>query len=157
MTDVQAQLGSMTPEAKRELAAQLLARRLGNTKTVHPQSHVQQQWWYSHLMRPESMALSVPFPMRIRSRVDVPALRRAFQAIIDRHAVFRTTYTMLAGEPMQEVHGRGVLHFEQVDASGWTEEQLRERANAEHIRQFDLEKGPVLRVMAHTLPVTNAP
>jgi len=150
VTDVQAQLGALTPDEKRMLAAQLLAKRLGNTKTVHPQSPGQQHWWYNQLMHPESLSLTVPIPMRIVSRVDVPALRRAFQAIVDRHAVFRTTYTMLAGEPMQEVRGRAEVHFEQVDASSWTQEQLRERVNAEHLRQFDLEKGPVLRVTLFT-------
>lgn len=155
MSDIQSQLGAMTPDEKRVLASQLLARRLGNTKTVHPQSHVQQNWWYSHLMHPDSLALSVPFPMRIVSKVDVPALRRAFQGMIDRHSVLRTTYTMLAGEPMQEVHGQSDLQFEQVDASGWTDEQLRERVNAEHLRQFDLEKGPVLRVTLYSRSETD--
>ncbi len=155
MTDVQAQLGAWTADEKRALAAQLLAKRLGNTKTVHPQSQVQQQWWYNHLMHPESLSLTVPFPMQIVSRVDVAALRRAFQSMVDRHAVFRTTYTMLAGEPMQEVHTQAEVHFEQVDTSQWTDEQIRKHVNAEHLRQFDLEKGPVLRVTLFTRSETD--
>src|SRR4051812_31155861 len=98
MTDVNAQLSGLSAEEKRALAAQLLAKRLGGTKTVHIQSFGQQQWWYSNLMHPDSLALSVPFPMRIKSPVDVQALRRCFQTLIDRHSALRTTYTMLAGE-----------------------------------------------------------
>ena len=155
MTDLQAQLSGLSADEKRALAAQLLAKRLGGAKTVHTQSFGQQQWWFIHLMHPESLALAVPFPMRIVSRVDLPALKRSFQHLVDRHSVLRTTYTMLAGEPMQEVHSRAEVAFDEVDAVGWTDQELRERVNAEHLRPFDLEKGPVLRVTLFSRSATD--
>jgi amino acid adenylation domain-containing protein len=146
MTDIQTQLKGMSTEEKRALAAQLLKKRLGGAKTVHPQSFGQQNWWYMTLMQPDSMALNVPCPLRIVSRVDVEALRRSFQTIVDRHAALRTTFTMLAGEPMQEVHAQAEVAFEHVDASGWSDDELRARVNAAHLVPFDIERGPILRV-----------
>ena len=102
MTHVDAQIGGLSAEEKRALAAQLLAKRLGGAKTISTQSFGQQQWWYTNLMHPDSLSLSVPFPMRIKSRLDVPALRRCFQTLVDRHSALRTTYTMLAAGEEQE-------------------------------------------------------
>jgi hypothetical protein len=96
------------------------------------------------------MVYNVNFAARIRSNVDIPALRRAFQALVDRHPALRTTFSVLSGKPAQQVHQELGVHFVETDASGLNSEVLQSRLLEEAYRPFDLERGPVLRVNLFT-------
>lgn len=65
---------------------------------------------------PQSAAFNDALTARIRSSVDVPALQRAFQTLAARHAVLRTTFPILNGEPVQAVHDDSSVFFEVTDA-----------------------------------------
>ena len=88
--------------------------------------------------------------MKIRAALDVAALRRAFSALVERHAALRTTFTISRGHPIQRVADRVELHFQQEDARHWSEAQLDERLTEESERPFDLERGPLLRINLFT-------
>ncbi len=92
------------------------------------------------------MVYNVNFAARIRSDMDIPALRRAFQALVDRHPALRTTFPVRSGKPAQQVHQQLSVHFVETDASAWDSEVLKTRLLEEAYRPFDLERGPVLRV-----------
>ncbi len=92
------------------------------------------------------MVYNVNFAARICSEVDIPALRRAFQALLDRHASLRTTFSVRSGKPVQQVHERLQVHFEETDARAWGSDELKTRLVEEANRPFDLERGPLLRV-----------
>jgi len=100
------------------------------------------------------MVYNVNFAARIRSAVDIPALRRAFQALVDRHPALRTTFSMRSGKPAQRIHQHQALHFVETDASAWTGDALKARLLEEAYRPFDLERGPVLRVNLFAGPGT---
>ena len=82
----------------------------------------------------------------------MPALRWAFQCLVDRHAALRTTYSMVNGAPVQRVHSRAELCFEEIDAAAWMLEEFHPRVVEAYRRAFDLERGPLLRVslFSHT-------
>ncbi len=82
--------------------------------------------------------------------VDIPALRRAFQALVDRHPSLRTTFAVHSGKPVQQIHEHQPVHFEETDASTWREDELQTRLVEETQRPFDLERGPVMRVSLFT-------
>jgi amino acid adenylation domain-containing protein len=111
-----------------------------------PLSHGQRALWFLNRLAPASAAFNIVFAARVVSRIDSSSLRRAFQSLLDRHAALRTIYFERDGEPRQQIH-RGVsVHFNQTDASNWTDQALYDRLAAETRRPFDLEHGPVLRV-----------
>ncbi len=95
---------------------------------------------------PESSIYNVSFAGRIRSNMDVPAFRRALQALVDRHPSLRTTFVVHADKPVQQIHEHQPVHFEETDASSWSGEELHTRLIEETQRPFDLERGPVMRV-----------
>src|SRR5262249_1602065 len=98
-------------------------------------------------LAPESVAYDIASALRIKAKPDEAALRRAFQALVDRHAALRTTFSAVQGRAMQHVHEQRKAAVETVDASLWDEAALAERLRDEAHVPFDLEHGPLLRAL----------
>ncbi|HPL27155.1 MAG TPA: condensation domain-containing protein, partial [Anaerolineae bacterium] len=113
---------------------------------MHPLSHGQRALWFLHQLAPGSAAYNIVRAVRIVSDLDVPALARAFQRLVDRHAALRTTFTAREGQPLQHVHEHMDACFQVRDASGWSRGALNERLAEESVCPFDLERGPLMRV-----------
>jgi amino acid adenylation domain-containing protein len=141
-----------------ELAAALLSEASRPAESVpeqsaprgasseHPLSRGQQALWFLQQMAPSSTAYNITNAVRVLSELDVEALRRAFDALVRRHAALRTTFVVRDGGPAQVIGEDAGASFHAEDASGWREEALRERLAAEAERPFDLGQGPLLRV-----------
>ncbi len=117
------------------------------TRTV---SHGQEALWFLHQVAPESAAYNLFSAVRIRSTVDVEALRAAFEALSRRHPVLRTLYPVRDGAPTAQVLD-GPVDFERVEASGLDDMALRALVSDEAHRPFDLGRGPVFRVRLYAL------
>ena len=72
----------------------------------------QKALWFLHQQAPHSTAYNISLPVRVLSALDTAALRRALQRVIDRHAILRTTYDVVDGEPGQQVAGRADVAFD---------------------------------------------
>lgn len=95
--------------------------------TSHPLSYGQRGLWWIYQIAPDNAAYNCAFAARIRSRLDLPAFRRTFQKLVDRHEMLRTTYHTDGGTPFQRIHEHLALSIEVQDASEWCEEGLQER------------------------------
>lgn len=115
-----------------------------------PLSYNQMALWVLYSIAPSTSAYNVAFAARVRCEVDVTALRRAFQKLIDRHPSLRSTYGTEGEEPVQHVYWRRKVHFDEINASGFTDEQLHNLVVAEYKHPFDLEAGPMLRAALFT-------
>ncbi|MFL6192843.1 MAG: amino acid adenylation domain-containing protein, partial [Thermoanaerobaculia bacterium] len=111
-----------------------------------PLSHGQRALWLLHLLDPESAAYNVPGLVTIEGPLDAGALRRAFQAIVDRHPILRSTVVAPQGEPVRHVHERMEVAFFEESVARWTEEEIARRLDEEANQPFNLESGPLLRV-----------
>ncbi len=131
---------------------------------AHPLSHGQRALWYLHRLDPESAAYNISGAAKISagqgsemSRLDMSRLERAARHLVQRHSVLRTTYRLVNGEPVAKV-GSGtdldfqVVDFQTIEANGSSQEALRQRLTAEAERPFDLENGPVLRLVIYQRP-----
>jgi phthiocerol/phenolphthiocerol synthesis type-I polyketide synthase C len=114
--------------------------------SAHPLSYGQRSMWFLYQLAPGSPAYTIIYAGRIVGDLDVPALERAALALVDRHAILRTTYAVRDGHPVQLVHSRWPVRIARHslglgagpdELSGW----LRRETN----RPFDLQTGPVLR------------
>jgi amino acid adenylation domain-containing protein len=130
---------------KRTQLMHSLQRHMGAALTSAPLSHGQAALWFLQQTLPDSAAYHVAFCVRVRSLLDVAALRRACQQLLNRHEALRTTYAMREGVPHQVIHAYQVVQFEQRAAAGWTREQLHEQVLAAYARPFDLERGSLWR------------
>jgi amino acid adenylation domain-containing protein len=150
MSQTAQQIADLSPNEKRALLARLLRKKASESKSFYPLSDNQQGIWFLCQFAPESSIYNVSFAARIRSDVDIPAFRRAFQALVDRHPSLRTTIAVHSGKPVQQIHENQSVHFEEIDASIWRENELQTRLIEETQRPFDLECGPVMRVSLFT-------
>jgi amino acid adenylation domain-containing protein len=139
-------IADLSPNEKRALLAELLRKKARESQSFYPLSDNQQGIWFLRQFAPENSVYNVSFAGRIRSDVDIPALRRAFQALADRHPSLRTTFAMRAGKPLQQIHPHLPVPFEATDASTWREDEVETRLVEATQRPFDLERGPIMRV-----------
>jgi amino acid adenylation domain-containing protein/non-ribosomal peptide synthase protein (TIGR01720 family) len=143
-----------------QLAAQALTQSPARSQSLptaarereveYPLSYGQRGLWFLYNLAPESTAYNLARAARVQSGLNVAALKRAFQALVDRHASLRTTFTASQGEPFQRVHERLEISFNQENAQGWSDALLNDRLVEEANRPFDLEHGPLLRISLFT-------
>ncbi|HSD45842.1 MAG TPA: amino acid adenylation domain-containing protein, partial [Pyrinomonadaceae bacterium] len=122
------------------------ATEIDSERRGEPLSSSQQSLWFLHQLAPEDPTYNLAFAARIHGDLDVNSLRKAFQALVNRHASLRTTFADDNGEPVQQVHEQASVFFEEYDVADLDESRFTERLVAEAQRPFDLEHGPLLKV-----------
>jgi len=128
----------------------LLTHEAGPIELLCPLSFGQRALWFLYRVAPDSAAYNIPLAVRIRSPLDVAALRRAFQTLVDRHPSLRTSFSESHGQPVQRVHAHQDIDLAETDAASWTDAALAARVYEASQRPFDLTRGPVLRVSLFT-------
>ncbi|MEW6734668.1 MAG: condensation domain-containing protein, partial [Acidobacteriota bacterium] len=113
-------------------------------------SYGQQALWFLQQLAPTNSAYSLCFAVRIISGLDTKALQRAFQTLIDRHPILRTTYPVHNGKPTQHIHKYIRLDFKEVKAIEWDDRELNLRMVEEAQRPFNLEQDSPLRLCLFT-------
>ncbi|MBQ1098888.1 amino acid adenylation domain-containing protein [Streptomyces sp. b94] len=111
--------------------------------TPVPLSFTQQRLWFLAQLDGTSAAYNIPMAMRLRGRLDRPALLRALAAVVQRHEVLRTRFADDGGVPRQVIgDGRDfTVGEEELDDPARLAAICREEAAA----PFDLERGPLIR------------
>ncbi|WP_255208205.1 non-ribosomal peptide synthase/polyketide synthase [Myxococcus sp. AM009] len=116
-----------------------------------PLSFAQQRLWFLDQLQPGDVSYNMPSALQLSGALDVEALRRAVNALVERHEALRTTFQAEAGEPRQVVLPPRALPMTTVDLSALHGRANRESAALKHAthdaqRPFDLSTGPLLRV-----------
>jgi surfactin family lipopeptide synthetase A len=125
-----------------------IPRLSGNTA---PLSFAQQQIWLHTQLVPEIPIYNEPVTIRRDGPLDVPVLERALTEIVRRHQAWRTTFTLVNGEPAQVILPAAPVHLRLVDLTGLpssTRELEAEKLGvAEAVLPFDLSQGPLFRAL----------
>lgn len=112
-------------------------------------AHAQLRVWFLTRLDPDSAAYNESRAHRLSGRIDIDALRTSLQAVIQRHEILRTTFTVINDEPRQVVHENATLDFQCLDLSSAPlssrDEMLSSVLTAVAQEPFDLESGPLLR------------
>ena len=108
-----------------------------------PASFAQQRLWVVDRLEPGSAAYNMAAALRMRGALDVDALRRSLDALVERHETLRTTLEERGGEPVQVVHAPAPAALDVVEVAD--EAEAARLAAAEARRPFDLAAGPLLR------------
>ena len=119
-------------------------------KTSYPLSYGQEAMWFIYQIAPDSVAYNIFITVKINSYLNITAVNRVWEKIIEHHPILRTTYTSHEGKPVQQVNQQQKLNLEVIDASNWSEDHLKEKIFAISDRPFNLEKDSVLRVNLFT-------
>nr|QEO74542.1 condensation domain-containing protein [uncultured bacterium] len=114
-----------------------------------PLSFAQQRLWFIDQLEPGNAAYNVPAAVRLRGRLNIPALEQSLSEIARRHEVLRTSFALRDGVPVQIVHEAEPMKLGIIDLGGLEEgERVREAqrlASRESQEGFDLSTGPVWR------------
>jgi len=113
-------------------------------------SNAQKGLWFLYRMAPESGAYNMPITLEIEGALDYAALEQAFNAVIHRHAILRSTFIMDKGEPTQLISDSYLLSIHQLDLRDLQVEVQNGRVyqiiNEQASLPFDLEKKPPIRI-----------
>jgi amino acid adenylation domain-containing protein len=115
-----------------------------------PLSFAQQRLWFLDRLEPGSSAYNIPSAFALSGQVDECALAAAYGAILRRHEALRTTFPMVAGQPVQRIGQPAVPAVPVVDLTGLApghRQAVAERLTADETRRtFDLAAGPLVRL-----------
>ena len=117
----------------------------------YPLSCMQQGMLFNALSAPGTGLQVEQTTYAICGRLDVAAFGRAWQSVVDRHPVLRTTFVWSGlKEPVQVVRNKVALPIEQGDwraiAPDDQAQRLEAFLTADRARGFDLSSGPLLRL-----------
>jgi len=160
MSSIYEQIANLPPE-KRELLEMMLLEQgvdlsqvlivpLPRDTNKFPLSFSQQRLWFLDKLEPGSPLYNIPAVLRLKGTLDIPALEKSFNKIIERHEVLRTTFTEENGEALQVVAKQLTLNVEIIDLQDTPPEQrdavMHQHAIEESLKPFNLSQGPLLRV-----------
>ena len=116
-----------------------------------PLSFAQQRLWFLDQMEPGLTAYNVPAAVRLVGRLDVPVLNWSLNEIVRRHESLRSTFDVLAGEPVQVIAPTLKLSIPIVDLThlpdAVREAEAMRHSQEEAQRPFDLARGPLIRAV----------
>jgi amino acid adenylation domain-containing protein len=114
-------------------------------------SFAQERLWLLAQWMPDSPAYGIPAAVHLTGALDIPALAAALRAVVRRHEILRTTFSAIAGLPVQVLREiRDIpAALPVIDLAGLDEEARKRAAAALAWRAsrqpFDLQRGPLLR------------
>ncbi|MEV0460842.1 amino acid adenylation domain-containing protein [Catellatospora methionotrophica] len=138
-----ATLARILDQARRDQAGQPLPA-LRPTAAAPVASFTQERLWLLDQLGADGGAYNVPAAWLLTGPVDAAALRRAFAAIVARHAVLRSSYPERGGRPAVRVRAHvpvDLIGSAAADEPG----AIRSLLAAEAQRPFDLADGPLFR------------
>ena len=118
---------------------------------VYPLSPIQSGLLFHSLYAPDSGMYFEQFSCQIHD-LDIAALKQAWQRVVDRHAILRSSFVWAAGssEPVQVVHRRAPISWNELDwrDSSAAERQKRLDAFLEADREagFDIAAPLLMRI-----------
>ncbi|MBE8991384.1 amino acid adenylation domain-containing protein, partial [Nostoc sp. LEGE 12450] len=113
---------------------------------TYPLSHNQKALWFLYQSAPSSTAYNTTYSAKlVTTNLDIPALKQAAQALVERHPLLRTTFATIDGEPVQTVHENQQVDFSIEEAFDLGQDDINNWLSEKSDRPFDLEQGPILR------------
>lgn len=114
-----------------------------------PLSLAQKRWWFLHELDPDGFGLNRPLTFRLRGALDRQALRTSLADMVQRHAIFRTTFPIANDEPHQAIAESLSFDLTWIDLA-YVPESERDVQIKEHLLNiirapFDLARGPIWR------------
>jgi amino acid adenylation domain-containing protein/thioester reductase-like protein len=114
---------------------------------THPLGYNQQSLWFLRQLVPEDVSFNVSGAVRVHGELRIAYLRRALETLMARHAALRTTFTVVDGQPVQEIHEQLPVPLRVIDASNWSEAEVDEFLASKAHQPFDVAHAPAFRVI----------
>ncbi|HXV82217.1 MAG TPA: amino acid adenylation domain-containing protein, partial [Candidatus Binatia bacterium] len=120
-----------------------------NTPECFPLSYSQQRLWFLDQLEPNNPVYNICRAERIKGQLNRQALEWSLVEIVQRHAILRTSFPTVNGEPVQIVDGKARFCLPEVNLSRLhideKQNELKRVMRHEARTGFDLARGPMFR------------
>src|SRR5689334_7652938 len=129
-------------------------------KTIYRLSPMQQGMLFHSLAAPNSGIYLQQLCCRLRETLNVPMFMRAWDRVVERHAILRTSFSTDDQDgPQQQVHNAVNLSFEQHDYRALEKQdqtqKLDDYLQTDRRRGFDFNVAPLMRFALFRLEEDN--
>ncbi|HEX5835671.1 MAG TPA: amino acid adenylation domain-containing protein, partial [Pyrinomonadaceae bacterium] len=118
-------------------------------------SFAQQRLWFLDQLQPGRADYNIPVAVRLTGPLNVAVLEKALNSVVQRHEVLRTTFAVVDGQPVQQIHPHQPWQLPVTNlgnpAPVEREDAVKKLVEEEAQRPFNLTSGPLLR--AQLLPL----
>ncbi len=115
-----------------------------------PLSPAQQRIWFMEQLAPDALGYNEVEAMRLSGYLNADALERAFNIVVGRHELLRSTIQDCDGRPSFVVHDQWPLEFKRIDLRSLPaperEAEIERLLVSEPRRPYNLEVAPGIRV-----------
>ncbi len=147
-------------DPKRQLLEKFLQGELGSRRRVQsipprvpgqdiPLSHAQEQVWVHAQLAPHLPLYNEPVTVHYSGSLNAEALERSFNEILRRHEAWRTSFQVIDGQPIQNVHDELSISLPLIDLTdlppAQREAKALEIATADAREPLDLACVPLFR------------
>ncbi len=110
-----------------------------------PLSFAQQRLWFLHQLEPDSTAYHEASALRLEGPLDIAALQRALDTIVERHAVLRTRIVLDGASPVQIAGAPRPVEMPIIELGGASPEDVQRTIAEIRNRPFRLDGDLTLR------------
>ncbi len=119
----------------------------GDKKSYYPLSYGQKSLFYIYQADPSSSSYNTAYHMRIKSKLNIEALKSALRFLVKKQPLLRTTFTIKDGEAFQVIHENYDSNIEVINAFNWSHEKLVDENSKVYRQPFNLTDEPAFRVV----------
>ena len=110
-------------------------------KAFYPCMMMQRDVYLAQMQNPEALMYNMPILYRLRQDIEPDRLETALQALLGRHSLLRTWFTMQEGDIVQSISSDATLSLEKIQLDA---ETPVESAMASLVRPFALDCAPLV-------------
>jgi acyl transferase domain-containing protein/acyl carrier protein len=114
-------------------------------KPYYPLAPVQKTMFFRQRKNPGNTYFNVPAPFGLEGLVDREALENTFKLMIKRHEIYRTSFHLQDGQPIQKIHPETGVDFRLNYVESPPSAEDIEYTIQSLIVPFDLEQAPLFR------------
>ncbi|MBS3026577.1 MAG: amino acid adenylation domain-containing protein [Dolichospermum sp. DET50] len=118
-----------------------------------PLSFAQLRMWFLYQLEGKSATYNVAFALQLEGKLNQSSLEKAFQKIIERHEILRTSFIAIDGSPVQVITPALNFALSVVDLEA--QKQIEELVKTEVNLPFDLTVSPLFRAKILRLTKTS--
>jgi amino acid adenylation domain-containing protein len=144
-TGLEAQARAVAALAKGATQAGPSIPRLQKRK-YYPVSHAQRRLWFLHRLDPDDRFYHTADYIVLDGPLNQPAFEQAFHALVERQEILRTSFTLVADEPVQRISEKILnIPFHDLSALGQDEQTQTMKRLQDEVPKWlsDLEIPPV--------------
>jgi tyrocidine synthetase-3 len=106
-----------------------------------PLSSVQRRLFAMHQANPTSVSYNIPSVFEVQGNIARARLAAVMNAMVQRHASFRTSFAVEQGEPVARVSAHAPMPFAEIES-----DESIDELTARLVQPFDLSVAPLARV-----------